>query len=50
MWDSIDFSYISGQVGVCDGDPESLLKGLNLSRSGPFANVFDVLINKVNYN
>ena len=32
---SIDFSYISGQVGVCDGDPESLLKGLSILRASP---------------
>jgi len=31
----IDFSYISGQVGVCDGDPESLLKGLSILRASP---------------
>ncbi len=31
----IDFSYISEQVGVCDGDAESLLKGLSILRASP---------------
>lgn len=29
----VNFSYISGQVGVCDGDPESLLKGMDILRA-----------------
>jgi 2OG-Fe(II) oxygenase superfamily len=31
----IQFSYISRQVGVCDGDPESLLKGLAVLQAYP---------------
>jgi hypothetical protein len=31
----VEFSYISSQVGVCDGDPESLLKGLEILRACP---------------
>ena len=31
----VEFSYISEQVGVCDGDPESLLKGLDILRQSP---------------
>jgi hypothetical protein len=31
----IQFSYISKRVGVCDGDPESLLKGLEVLRAYP---------------
>ena len=31
----VQFSYISEQVGVCDGDPDSLLKGLEILRAYP---------------
>ncbi len=31
----IDLSYISEQIGVCDGDPESLLKGLRILGESP---------------
>lgn len=58
----VESSYISEQVGVCDGDPESLLKGLEVLRAFPelvFAieqnnrlmnKVIDVVMGMLRYN
>lgn len=31
----VEYSYISEQIGVCDGDPDSLLKGMEILRANP---------------
>ncbi len=58
----VQFSYISEQVGVCDGDPDSLLKGLEILRTYPelvsaieqnnrlMNNMIDVVMGILRYN